>query len=85
MLSKAELKRVISAVPEPEDDNVGKWVVAVAIAVEAEVRAQETALIRRLVKALEGHQGNYKLTAREAEPVNDAITAGRARLKEITP
>ena len=40
MLSKAELKRVISAVPEPEDDNVGKWVVAVARAVEAAVRDQ---------------------------------------------
>ena len=40
----------------------------------------DTALIRQLVEALEGHQGNYKLTAREAESVNDAITAGHARL-----
>lgn len=51
-----------------------------ALAVETEVRAQDTALIRQLVEALEGHQGNYKLTAREAEPVNDAITAARSRL-----
>ena len=55
------------------------------LAVEAEARAQDTALIRQLVEALEGHQGNYKLTAREAAPVNDAITAGCARLKEIAP
>lgn len=48
----------------------------------ADVCAQDTALIRQLVEALEGHQGSYKLTAREAEPVNDAITAARARLKE---
>ena len=52
MLSKAELKRVISAVPEPEDDNVGKWVVAVALAIEAEARAQDTALIRQLAEAI---------------------------------
>ena len=94
MLSKAELKRVISAVPEPDDDNVGKWVVAVALAVEAEARAQDTALIRQLVEALEvtasdvcqaaHHKKRDRHGNGDACPVqarhDAAITAARSRL-----
>ena len=52
-LSKAALKRIIGAVPEPEDDDIGKWVVGVIRSIEAEVRKQDDALIRQLVDALE--------------------------------
>ena len=45
-LSKSELKRAIDSVPEGHD--VGVWVVRVCRAVEAEVRKQDTALIRQL-------------------------------------
>jgi hypothetical protein len=48
-----ELKRVIREVPEPENDDVGKWVVGVARAVEAEVLAGDEALIRQLRDALD--------------------------------
>ena len=34
-LTRQALKAVISSVPEPDDDHVGKWVVAVCRAVEA--------------------------------------------------
>lgn len=51
-----------------------------ARSVEAEVRAQDTALIRQLVEALEGHAGNYKLTKPEAAQINVALEAARARL-----
>lgn len=52
-LSKTALKRVINSVPEPDGDDVGKWVVGVCRAIEAEVRKQDTELIRQLVEALE--------------------------------
>lgn len=52
-----------------------------ARSIEAEVRAQDTALIRQLVDALENHAGNYKLTQLECQPHNAAVAAGRARLK----
>lgn len=52
-LSKTDLKRVINSVPEPDGDDVGKWVVGVCRAIEAEVRKQDETLIRQLVGALE--------------------------------
>lgn len=52
-LSKATLKRIIGATPEPEDDDIGKWVVGVIRSIEAEVQKQDEALIRQLVEALE--------------------------------
>lgn len=75
-LSKTALKRVINSVPEPDGDDVGKWVVGVCRAIEAEVRRQDEALILQLVEALEkadkisGYPNNRK-----------TITAGRARLE----
>ena len=76
-LSKTALKRVINSVPEPDGDDVGKWVVDVCRAIEAEVRKQDEALIRQLVEALEradkinGYPNNRK-----------TITAARARLDD---
>ena len=50
-LSKSALKRAIDSVPEGHD--VGVWVVRVCRAVEAEVRKQDTELIRQMLDALE--------------------------------
>ena len=78
-LSKAALKRIIGAVPEPEDDDVGKWVVGVIRSIEAEVRKQDEALIRQILEALE------KVDQAMPFPVaRQAITAARARLGEKT-
>lgn len=51
-LSKTALKRVINSVPEPDGDDVGKWVVGVCRAIEAEVRKQDEALIRQMLEAM---------------------------------
>ena len=77
-LSKAALKRIIGAVPEPEDDDVGKWVVGVIRSIEAEVRKQDDALIRQMLDALElpgtkNHQMLLQCAAAER--------AARARLE----
>ena len=50
-LSKSALKRAIDSVPEGHD--VGVWVVRVCRAVEAEVRKQDTELIRQMLDALQ--------------------------------
>ena len=52
-LSKAALKRIIGAVPEPEDDDIGKWVVGVIRSIETEVRKEYIELIQQFVEALE--------------------------------
>ena len=39
-LTEKQLKAIIVAVPEPDDDHVGEWVVGVCRAVEAAVRAK---------------------------------------------
>ena len=75
-LSKTALKRVINSVPEPDGDDVGKWVVGVCRAIEAEVRKQDDALILQLVEALEYHRAQ----TRPIDWTDEAITAGRARL-----
>ena len=53
-LSKAALKRIIGAVPEPEDDDIGKWVVGVIRSIETEVRKEYIELIQQFVEALRG-------------------------------
>jgi predicted ArsR family transcriptional regulator len=52
-----------------------------AKAIEAEVRKQDTELIRQMLEALENHDGNYKLSKSAGAAVNAAITAARARLE----
>ena len=73
-LSKSALKRAIDSVPEGHD--VGVWVVRVCRAIEAEVRKQDTELIRQLVAALEGYRRNHN----DTQPC-DAERAGRAWLE----
>ena len=75
-LSKTALKRVINSVPEPDGDDVGKWVVGVCRAIEAEVRKDYAELIRQLVESLEGYRRNHG----DNQPC-DAERAGRARLE----
>ena len=53
-LSKAAIKRIIGAVPEPEDDDIGKWVVGVIRSIETEVRKEYIELIQQFVEALRG-------------------------------
>ena len=82
-LSKSALKRAIDSVPECHD--VGVWVVRVCRAVEAEVRKQDTALIRQLLEALENsHATLWEEEDDPERPAHAAITAARARL-EIKP
>ena len=78
-LSKAALKRIIGAVPEPEDDDIGKWVVGVIRSIEAEVRKQDEALILQLVEALEYHRAQ----TRPIHQTNEAIIRGRAGLQHL--
>lgn len=71
MLSDADISRIAStpcAVP-------GSYVHTFARAIESDVRAQDTALIRQLVEALEGYRRNHN----DGQPC-DAEKAGRARL-----
>ena len=63
-LSKSALKRAIDSVPEGHD--VGVWVVRVCRAVEAEVRKQDEALIRRLES-----KEDIIAMARDANPEHD--------------
>lgn len=49
--------------------------------IAAEVRKQDTELIRQMLDALENHDGNYKLSKSAGATVNAAITAARARLE----
>ncbi len=79
-LSKSALKRVIDSVPEGHD--VGVWVVRVCRAVEAEVHKQDTALIRKLVEALENSNATlWEEDDDPSRPAHAAIAAGRARLE----
>lgn len=52
-----------------------------ARAVEAEVRKQDTDLIRQMLAALENHDGNYKLSKSAGAAVDAAIDAAHARLE----
>ena len=54
-----------------------------AHAIEAEVRKQDTELIRQLVEALEkSHATLWEEDDDPARPVHEAIVAGRARLEK---
>ena len=75
-LSKAALKRIIGAVPEPEDDDIGKWVVGVIRSIEAEVRKQDEALILQLVEALESVDGAVPFPV-----ARQVLKVARARLE----
>lgn len=90
-LSKTDLKRVINSAPEPDGDDVGKWVVGVCRAIEAEVRRQDEALILQLVEALEkadkisGYPNNRKtITAARAWLEGKSLAAAIHKLKEDT-
>lgn len=78
-LSKTALKRVIDSVPEPDGDDVGKWVVAVCRAIEAEVRKQDESLIRQLVAALSLPCDRWNGT--QSRIVRGAIDAANAWLE----
>lgn len=85
-LSKTDLKRVINSVPEPDGDDVGKWVVGVCRAIEAEARKQDDALILQLVEALEESAPHtdrkYRWKPEDwMRQRAEAINAGRARLE----
>lgn len=72
-LSKADLNRIINAVPEPDNDDIGKWVVGVIRSIEAEVRKQDTALIRQMLDALSDFDYDKRILA---------IAAANARLEQ---
>lgn len=81
-LSKTTLKRVINSVPEPDGDDVGKWVVGVCRAIEAEVRKQDDALIRQCMEALEC-AGAYTALIDDISlsAIQEAYKAASARLE----
>ena len=58
-----------------------------ALAVEAEVRAQDTALIQQLVEAVQIGFDQTCSVGRQKDwaQLSEALAAGRARLKEIAP
>lgn len=56
-----------------------RWPMEFARAIEAEVRKQDTALIRQLVDALDG---SIAITMVKIDLRNAALTAARARLED---
>ncbi len=72
-LSDDAVALIVASIPEPISDDAATWVSDLCFAIEAEVQAQDEALIRQLVEALEPFA--YEKPAREA------IAAGRARLE----
>lgn len=74
-LSDADIARIIAATPCAV---VGSYVHTFARAIEADVRAQDEALIRQLVEALEG---SIAITMVKIDQRNAALIAGRARLE----
>ena len=74
-LSKAALKRIIGAVPEPEDDDIGKWVVGVIRSIEAEVRKQDEALIRNFVAAIKLDRHDWEDWPEDSRKAFEALRA----------
>lgn len=72
-LSKTALKRVIDSVPEPDGDDVGKWVVGVCRAIEAEVRKQDEAQ-----KVLNAVHDQHQLSDEEQSMLEDLRDRGFA-------
>ena len=75
-LSKAALKRIIGAVPEPEDDDIGKWVVGVIRSIETEVRKEYIELIQQFVEALRGDRIDIEDWPADSRIALDALRAG---------
>lgn len=78
-LSDDDIARIMVSIPEPVSDSgndVAVWATNLCIAIEAETRKQDEALIRLMLVALEHHTGQTRPIAR----TDDAITAALLRL-----
>ena len=84
-LSDDDIARIMVSIPEPVSDSgndVAVWATNLCIAIEAETRKQDDALIRQLVEALENsHATLWEEDDDPSRPAHAAITAGRARLE----
>ena len=84
-LSDDDIARIMVSIPEPVSDSgndVAVWATNLCIAIEAEVREQDEALIRQLVEALENsHATLWEEDDDPERPAHAAIAAGRARLE----
>ena len=79
MLSNEQIEAArIAVFQEHGSDLIPAVATSMARAIEAEVRKQDTALIRQLVDALEYHVEQTRPISRTEE----AIAAGRARLED---
>ena len=97
-LSDDDIARIMVSIPEPVSDSgkdVAVWATNLCLAIEAETRKQDEALIRQLVEALEvtasdvcqvahhkkrDQHGNGDVCPVQARH-DEAIAAGRARLE----
>ena len=82
-LSDDDIARIMVSIPEPASDSgndVAVWATNLCIAIEAETRKQDEALIRLMLAALEHHTEQTRPIAR----TDDAITAALLRLKGKT-
>ena len=82
-LSDDDIARIMVSIPEPVSDSgndVAVWATNLCIAVEAETRKQDEALIWLMLVALEHHTQQTRPIAR----TDDAITAAFLRLKGKT-
>lgn len=76
-LSDDDVALIVASVPEPIGDDAATWVSDLCFAIEAEVQAQDEALIRQLVEALEYHRAQ----TRPIDRTDQSIAAGRAWLE----
>lgn len=79
-LSDDDIARIMVSIPEPASDSgndVAVWATNLCIAIEAETRKQDEALIWLMLVALEHHTGQTRPIAR----TDDAITAALLRLQ----
>ena len=82
-LSDDDIARIMVSIPEPVSDSgndVAVWATNLCIAIEAETRKQDEALIWLMLVALEHHTGQTRPIAR----TDDAITAALLRLQGKT-
>lgn len=78
-LSDDDIVRIMVSIPEPVSDSgndVAVWATNLCIAIEAETRKQDEALIWLMLVALEHHTQQTRPIAR----TDDAITAALLRL-----
>ena len=79
-LSDKQISQMWSEAHDDTSDRMAHQVLAIAI--EAEVRKQDTELIQQLVEALENSHANLWEEEDDPErPAHAAIAAGRARLE----